>query len=144
VPGADAAAILPLAPFRGDLDWPAQGRVATPFGRRRDARFRTALTSNGVVIAASAGALVRAIHDGTVAFAEPFPGFGHLVVLDHGRNAYSLYGHLRGAEVAPGTRVARGQEVGRAGTEIDGAPALYFELRIDGKPVDPLQWLRTR
>lgn len=142
---ADAGAVvLPLRPFRGDLDWPASGSVASRFGRQRHPRFHTAVASNGIVIAAPRGAAVRAIHDGTVAFAEPFSGFGNLLILDHGGLAFSMYGQL--AEIGPavGTRVTRGQTVGSVGAAIDGTAGLYFELRVDGRPVDPLQWLRKR
>lgn len=138
----DAAVALPLRPFKGDLDWPVAGRVAAPFGRQRNARFRTAVTSNGVVIAAAAETPVRAVHDGTVAFAEPFSGFGNLVIIDHGNAAFSMYGHLAGIDARAGSRIARGHVVGTVGPLLDGTTALYFELRIDGKAVDPLQWLR--
>lgn len=138
----DAAVTLPLRPFKGDLDWPVVGRVAAPFGRQRNARFRTAVTSNGVVIAAAAETPVRAVHEGTVSFAEPFTGFGNLVILDHGNAAFTMYGHLADIDTRAGSRVTRGQVVGTVGPLLDGTTALYFELRIDGKPVDPLQWLR--
>jgi murein hydrolase activator len=141
--GAEAAAIaLPLAPFKNDLDWPVTGSLVTVFGKQTDARFKTAIASNGIVIEAPAATPVLAVHEGTVAFAEPFTGFGNLVILDHGNLAFSLYGHLAAVDVAVGARVARGQPVGTVGALIDGTPALYFELRIDAKPVDPLQWLR--
>jgi septal ring factor EnvC (AmiA/AmiB activator) len=141
--GSEAAALaLPLAPFKGDLDWPVTGSLVTAFGRRTDARFRTAIASNGIVLEAPAATPVLAIHEGTVAFAEPFTGFGNLVILDHGSLAFSLYGHLAAVDVAVGAHVSRGQPVGTVGALIDGTPALYFELRIDAKPVDPLQWLR--
>jgi septal ring factor EnvC (AmiA/AmiB activator) len=84
---------------------------------------------------------VRAVHDGAVAHAAPFEGFGTLVILDHGGGGFSLYGHLADAAVAAGAPVERGAVVGRAGRNPEGVNALYFELRIDGQPVDPLQWL---
>jgi septal ring factor EnvC (AmiA/AmiB activator) len=79
-----------------------------------------------------------------VTFAEPFPGLGNLVIVDHGALAYSLYGYLADVQVSPGAHVARGDTVGSTGLALDGAPALYFELRIDARPVDPLQWLKPR
>jgi septal ring factor EnvC (AmiA/AmiB activator) len=71
-------------------------------------------------------------------------GFGTLVIVDHGANAFTLYGHLQQAAVAPGGSVDRGSVVGRAGRNPDGTDAVYFELRIDGRPVDPVQWLKAR
>jgi len=141
-PGTEIA--LPLRPFRGDLDWPVSGEVVGSFGRQVDLRFHTSIVSNGVRIAAAAATPVRAIHEGTVAYAESFPGFGKLVIVDHGAVAFSLYGYLADIDVAPGTHVSRGEAVGIVGSALDGTAALYFELRIDGKPVDPLQWLKRK
>jgi septal ring factor EnvC (AmiA/AmiB activator) len=138
-----SAAALPIAPFRGSLDWPITGRVLSRFGRSRADRFGTTINRNGIEIAAEEGAPVRAVHGGTVAFAAPFTGFGTLVIVDHGRNAFTLYGHLSQATVTSGARVGRNDVIGRAGRAPDGQTAAYFELRIDGRPVDPVQWLRS-
>jgi len=78
-----------------------------------------------------------------VAFAAPFTGFGTLVIVDHGRSALTLYGHLADTVVHAGTSVARGTVLGTLGLAPSGGAALYFEVRIDGRPVDPLQWLRS-
>ena len=135
---------LPLRAFKGELDWPASGRLLSRFGRQLNPRFHTSVASNGVLIGAAQGTPVRAVHEGTVAFAEPFPGFGNLVIVDHGNLAFTMYGHLADITAKAGSRLADGAEVGSVGTTIDGTPALYFEVRIDGKPVDPLQWLRKQ
>jgi septal ring factor EnvC (AmiA/AmiB activator) len=134
---------LPLTPFRGALEWPVAGRVLSPFGRTTIGKSATPIQRNGIELKASEGDAVRAVHGGTVAFAAPFVGFGTLVILDHGANAFTLYGHLQQTSVATGASVERGSVVGRAGRNPDGAEAVYFELRIDGRPVDPVQWLRT-
>jgi septal ring factor EnvC (AmiA/AmiB activator) len=98
----------------------------------------------GIEIAAAMTARVAVVHDGTVAFAGPFTGLGNLVIVDHGGNAFSVYGYLDRVDVAKGARVARGQALGEAGTAPSGLDALYFELRIDGRAVDPVQWLKGR
>ena len=85
---------------------------------------------------------MKAIDEGKVAYADLFSGFGQLVILDHGQKTYSLYGHLSAMAVQRGGTVERGQTVGSSGTTPTGVPAVYFELRIDGKPVDPVQWLK--
>jgi murein hydrolase activator len=121
---------VPLASFRGALDWPVAGR----FIRGR----------NGIEISAAEGTAVTAVHPGTVDYADAFTGFGNLVIVDHGGNDFSLYGYLGSAEVARGDRVDAGTEVGRVGTAPAGPAALYFELRIDGRSVDPVQWLKPR
>jgi septal ring factor EnvC (AmiA/AmiB activator) len=137
------AAVLPIRPFRGVLDWPVAGRVMTRFsgggGLPRNLGMQ-----NGVQIAAEEGSSVRAIHDGTVAFAGPFTGFGNLVIVDHGGNAYTLYGQLDTVSSAKGDKVDRGETLGATGRVLVGIPGMYFEMRVDGKPVDPLEWLKKR
>jgi len=135
---ADAPS-LPLRPFRGDLDWPV-----VPSGNRRPARSGTSPVANGVEITAAEGAAVSAVHDGTIAFAGPFGGFGNLVIVEHSAQTFSLYGNLLEMSVAKGDRVERGQPIGTVGLAPAGAAELHFELRIDGQSVDPLQWLRKR
>jgi septal ring factor EnvC (AmiA/AmiB activator) len=139
-PAAEPAA-LPLRPFRGELDWPVSGAVRRKFGRPAG---RGASGSNGIEIAAVEDADARAIHEGTVAFAGAFSGFGNLVILDHGSQTFSLYGDLLDIAVKKGARLERGQPVGSVGATASGAAGLYFELRVDGQPVDPLQWLKRR
>ena len=131
---------LPIGPFRGDLDWPLVGTVRQRFGIDNPRRS----TSSGIDIAAAEGLPVHAVHDGTVAFADVFTGFGRLVIIDHGGQTFSLYGNLNDVGVTRGSRVQRGDPIGSVGVAATGAIGLYFELRVDGHPVDPLQWLKKR
>ena len=140
--GSSGALSLPIRPFRGDLPWPARGTVTRQFGPERDERFGTAVNRNGLEIRAPEGNPVVSIHEGHVAFAGPFAGYGNLVIVDHGQGSFSLYGYLDELSVAKGTTVERQRQVGTVGRTPTGQPALYFELRIDGRPVDPLQWLK--
>jgi septal ring factor EnvC (AmiA/AmiB activator) len=135
---------LPIESFRGELPRPVAGRVSTTFGRA--ARPATGVSRSGVEIDAEEGDVVAAVHEGMVAFAGPFTGFGNLVILQHstieGREDFSLYGHLDTIAVKKGENVERQRQVGTVGRTPTGKAALYFELRIDGRPVDPLQWLK--
>jgi septal ring factor EnvC (AmiA/AmiB activator) len=132
---------VPFESRRRQLPWPVEGEVAGRFGRQRDTRFGTSTVSNGITVAAVLGAPVRALHPGTVVFAGPFTGFGQLVIVDHGQQAYSLYGYLSVVRVQRGTSVNAGALVGDVGDAPDGSAGLYLEVRVDGRPVDPLQWL---
>jgi len=134
---------LPIRPFKGDLAWPINGKVTAQFGRVPSGRFGTTIVRNGIEIAAAEGASATAVHEGTVAYAAPFSGFGTLVIVDHGGSAFTLYGHLRDVAVSPGTNVSRGTPLGHIGLSPSGGAALYFEVRIDGRPVNPLEWLRS-
>lgn len=132
---------LPLRAFQGALPWPARGRLQSRFGRDTSSRFGTAIVRNGIEIAVAPGQRVGAVHEGTVAYADKFTGYGTLVIIEHAGGAYTLYGHLDAAHVARGDRVEPGTSLGASGRNPNGNPVLYFELRIDGRPVDPLQWL---
>ena len=140
-PGADSPPpTLPIRAFRGDLDWPVAGTVRTPFGRATPGH----VASNGIEIAADDGATVAAVHEGQVAFAGPFAGFGNLVILQHDADTFSLYGNLSDTAVSRGARVERGQALGGVGASPTGPPGLYFEIRVSDQAVDPLQWLKKR
>jgi len=140
--GRTGPVMLPLRPFRGALPWPAPGVVTGGFGRATSSRFGTSIARNGIEISLAEGEPVRAVHEGTVAFADHFTGYGNLVIVDHGDGAYSLYGYLSSLEAPRGSRIDAQTRVGSSGRNPSGNPALYFELRIDGKPVDPVQWLK--
>jgi septal ring factor EnvC (AmiA/AmiB activator) len=133
-----ASVTVPLRPFRGALPWPADGIVTQRFGSAQPGRT----AQSGIEMSLAEGQPVRSVHDGTVAFAGPFTGYGNLVILEHGDGSHSLYGHLRSIGVERGARVDAQTPIGESGRNPSGNPALYFELRVDGKPVDPLQWLR--
>jgi septal ring factor EnvC (AmiA/AmiB activator) len=137
---SSAEAGLPIKPFRGDLDWPVAGTA-----RRRTVEpgSRNAATL-GIDISAPEAAPASAIHDGLVAFAGPFAGFGNLVIVDHGALSFSLYGDLLEILVQKGAHVERGQVVGTVGRSPAGPAGLHFEMRVDGQPVDPLQWLKKQ
>jgi len=135
-----AAATLPIRPFQGALPWPAAGIVSSRFGRPHARGIAPPTT--GIELSLSEDAPVRAVYDGVVAYADPFSGFGNLVIVDHGDRSYSLYGYLGSMAVKKGDRVDQASTVGLAGRDPSGNPSLYFELRIDGKPVDPVQWLK--
>ena len=140
--GRSAPVALPIRPFRGALPWPAPGVVVARFGRQRTSRFGTTIARSGIEISMADGRPVKSVHEGTVAYAAPFTGFGNLVIVDHADGAYSLYGYLASLDAARGDRVDSGGAIGTSGRNPSGNPSLYFEMRIDGKPVDPLQWLK--
>jgi murein hydrolase activator len=133
---------VPVAAFKGSVPWPVTGRVRSGFGRHKHPRFDTYTVQNGIEIEAPADAPVMAVHEGTVAFAEHFRGYGLLVVIDHGGKRHSLYAHLAAARVQPGQHVWGGEVIGSVGNAGLEGPGLYFEMRSQGKPEDPLEWLR--
>jgi murein hydrolase activator len=133
---------VPLGAFRGSLPWPVEGRVRAGFGRRKHPRFDTYTVHNGLEIEAPPDAEVRAVHEGRVVFADRFRGYGLMVVVDHGAKHHSLYAQLAEIAVVQGQEVAAGTVLGTADPGGPDGPGVYFEMRYQGRPEDPLDWLR--
>jgi murein hydrolase activator len=131
---------------RGKLPLPVAGTVTARFGapRRGDAGA-SAPSWKGVFISATAGAEVRAVGSGQVVFSDWLRGFGNLLIVDHGGGYLSVYGNNETLLRAPGDRVAAGDAVALVGnTGGSETPGLYFELRFQGRPFDPLSWVAAR
>ncbi len=108
-------------------------------------RFRTVVPHPGLDIAAPEGSDIRAVFDGTVLYAAWLHGYGLTVLVDHGHGVVSVYAHASVLLVEQGETVVRGQVLGKVGDtgSLEG-PLLYFELRVEGRPVDPVAWLRPK
>jgi murein hydrolase activator len=131
--------------LRGRLPWPTAGRVLTSFGAQVHPRFGTKTFRNGVDIEAAEGTDVTAVYAGHVVFTGWFKGYGNLIILDHGHEYYTLYAHVAEILVKEGDDVRQAQRIGTVGdTGSLAGPRLYFEVRFQGKPQDPEQWLRQR
>ncbi len=126
----------PIQDFRGALDWPVTGDVTAKFGPRLDPRYRTEVPHNGIDIASTTGAEVRSIFPGQVLYASEFEGYGPMVVVHHPGRVFTLYAGLGELQVGKGDKLALGHILGSA-TDV-----LYFEIRIEDQPQDPLGWLR--
>ncbi len=131
--------------LRGRLPWPTEGRVIAAFGAQVHPRFGTRTFRNGVDIEANEGRDVAAVYAGHVIYTGWFKGYGNLIILDHDNEYYTLYAHMADIGVREGDDVRQGQRLGTVGDtgSLEG-PRLYFEVRYQGKPQDPEQWLRTR
>ena len=124
---------------QGDLPWPVQGSITASFQRRNGVHY------NGIVIQASEGTAVTAVHSGRVVFADWMRGFGNLLIIDHGDQIMTLYAHLQQFSARPGQQVSRGDAIGRVGNSGgQSRPALYFEVRRGGEPINPQRWIARR
>lgn len=122
----------------GQALWPVHGRVEHRFGEQLQGELRW----KGLVIDAPEGTEVKAIADGRVLMADWLQGYGLVVVIEHGKGDMSLYGYNQSALVSVGAQVKAGQPIALVGTSGGrGTPSLYFEIRRQGKAVNPLPWL---
>ena len=136
-PPADDAA-------RGSGARSAAAHVTSSFGERTDPLDGTSKFHAGLDLRASEGASIRAAADGVVRRAGPRGGYGNAIEIDHGGGVTTLYAHAENVSVQPGDRIARGAEVGQVGqTGRATGPHLHFEVRVEGKPIDPTAALKA-
>lgn len=129
--------------------WPTDGQITSLFGYRFSPLSRDEDEAGefhpGVDIANHADTLINATADGTVTFAGWSHGYGNLVVIDHGYGLQSVYGHTSKALVKAGDRVTKGQVIAYMGTTGRSTGAhLHYEVRRQGKPINPMQFLKVR
>ena len=121
-------------------DLPLRGQMVARFGQPRAEGL---LRWDGLMLAAPAGTDVRAVRGGRVVYADWLPGMGLLLVVDHGKGYMSLYGHNQDLLKEDGQMVTQGEVISRVGDSGgQGSPGLYFEVRRNGKPIDPREWVR--
>ncbi len=137
---ADAStAARPFTSLKGRLNLPVRGELMNRYG---SAREETGATWKGLFIRSVSGETVHAVADGRVVYADWLRGFGNLLILDHGTGYMSLYANNDGLLRKVGESVRSGDpiaHVGASGGNVESG--LYFELRRDGKPFDPLGWV---
>ncbi|HEY7564620.1 MAG TPA: peptidoglycan DD-metalloendopeptidase family protein [Acidimicrobiia bacterium] len=126
----------------GVLSWPLNGAVTSPFGYRVHPILGVRKLHTGIDIDGSTGQPITAAADGEVILAETYGGYGRAVVIDHGGGMATLYAHQSRMAVSAGQTVVRGEVIGYVGCSGScTGPHLHFEVRLDGVPVDPLQYL---
>lgn len=128
---------------KGVLPLPVQGAILNRIGKRKDSSYESYIVYNGINIKTPKGTPVRVIYEGKVLFAGPLEGYGNLIIVGHGEQFHSLYGHLDEIITAVGKKVRSGQIIAKSGdTGSLVGESLYFELRRMGKPIDPSGWFQ--
>jgi septal ring factor EnvC (AmiA/AmiB activator) len=126
--------------LRGQLIWPVSGHLTAQFGQPR----ASGVSWDGMVIDTPADTPVHAVSAGRVVYADWLPGLGLLIIVDHGAGYLSLYAHNDRLLKAVGATVSAGEVIAAAGdTGGRAEPQLYFEIRHDGRPIDPTPWFRS-
>lgn len=138
---AQAAKVPPVPSATRNFDgvrfsWPVGGRVVQPFD---------GVSNKGLLLSGKVGDAVLAAADGRVIFSGQGPrGYGNLIIIKHSNEMLSVYAHNRSLAVKEGQQVTRGQKIAELGDAGNGQPALHFEVRQGGKPVDPAGVLPKR
>jgi septal ring factor EnvC (AmiA/AmiB activator) len=129
-----------FAKLRGKLAWPVVGKIVAQFGEQRAGGVKW----DGVLVQTERGSPVRSVYHGRVIFADWLPGLGLLTIVDHGQGYLSLYGHNERLFKAVGERVTAGDTIASAGDSGGSShPELYFEIRKEGRPMDPRPWFKA-
>ncbi|WP_286233857.1 murein hydrolase activator EnvC family protein [Thalassotalea sediminis] len=132
-------ALSGLSKLRGKLNWPVKGKLSRSYGSRKQGYLKW----KGVLLSAPLGRTISTIHNGVVLFSDWLKGYGLVTVVDHGNGYMSLYGHNQALLKSVGDRVETGEPialVGQSGGQNQSA--LYFEIRHNGKAVNPKIWCR--
>jgi septal ring factor EnvC (AmiA/AmiB activator) len=128
----------PFAQLRGRLPRPVAGRIIQGYGEVRAGGLKW----QGDLFATQRNAPVRAVSQGRVVYADWLAGLGLLIIIDHGGGYMSLYGHNARLYESVGQQVTAGQTIAESGDSGGSArPELYFEIRKEGRPLDPRPWL---
>ena len=131
--------LMGLSKLKRQLSWPVKGRILRKFGSRKQGYLKW----KGVLLGAPIGRQVQTIHNGTILFSDWLKGYGLLTVIDHGNGYMSLYAHNQTLLKSVGDRVETGEPialVGQSGGQDQAG--LYFEIRHQGKAVNPKLWCK--
>lgn len=131
----------------GKLDWPVPGyyRITSQYGYRIHPILKTKKLHTGLDISVPTGTPVHAANDGTVIYAGYYGGYGYAVIIDHGGKLSTLYAHNSKLLVSEGDKVKRGQVISKSGsTGLSTGPHLHFEVRKNGSPIDPNDYLGAK
>lgn len=128
--------------YQGLLKMPVEGKIVSEYGKYTEPQSGAVNFRNGIEIRSRRGSPVRAVFEGEIIFSDWVEGFGRVIIVSHGGSYYTVYAHLEDLFSQKGDRVESGEviaTVGDTGSII--GPALYFEVRHHGDPIDPLAWI---
>jgi septal ring factor EnvC (AmiA/AmiB activator) len=124
------------------LPWPVNGKVVVSFGRNKHPNLNTYVISNGIKIDAADFSKVKSVESGIVVFAEQFRSYGKIIIIDHSNSNFGVYGLLDKIFVKAEQKVSRGTVIAELGS--GGNNILYFEIRHNNVPDDPMLWLQSK
>lgn len=131
-----------LAKLKGALSFPVIGKILQKFGKQKHEEYSDILFIKGLEISASIGARVKSIADGRVILSQILPGYGNVIIIDHGDRYYSLYGRVASSLASVGDIVKAREALAILGETDYKGRNFYFELRKQGKAIDPLEYFK--
>ncbi len=134
---------LTFSSHKGLLNHPVNGKIISLYGPYKNPKYNITNFRSGIDIRADIGEPVRSVYKGKVLYSSWFKTYGNMIIIDHGKNYYTVYAHLEEIFKAKGDDVETGEVIATVGDtgSMTGAK-LYFEVRHHGKPVNPLPWLK--
>lgn len=133
---------ITLQPKKGILALPIQGKLISEYGRQKNTDFNADTFNSGIDISAPLGQVVHAAGSGEVIYTGNIKGYGQIIIIDHGGRTTTLYAHLSKILIDIGDKVKKGQSIGQVGDSGGvSSTRLHFEVRVEGKPTDPMNWL---
>jgi septal ring factor EnvC (AmiA/AmiB activator) len=131
--------------LKGQLEWPAKGRVITKFGRQWNPKLKTTTENPGIDIKGKPGSEIRTVLGGVVTTITFIRGFGTTIIIDHGNGFYTVYSHVTKVETNEDSQVRGGDVIAYMGdsSSINGSQ-LHFEIWGQGKKLDPEKWLKKK
>jgi septal ring factor EnvC (AmiA/AmiB activator) len=140
----DLATVANISYYQGKLPWPASGRVVTRFGRQLNPQLNTITENPGIDIQSTSGTAVKSVLDGLVTTITYIRTYGTTVIIDHGKDLYSVYALVDDVSVSEGQYVDQGQLIARVGSNGGLSEArLHFEIWANQVKQDPAAWLVT-
>ena len=131
--------------LKGQISWPAEGRVAAKFGRQWNPKLKTTTENPGIDIKGKPGSEIRSVLGGVVTTITFIRGYGTTIIIDHGSGFYTVYSHVTNVETNVDSQVNSGDVIAYMGDSgsINGAQ-LHFEIWGEGKKLNPENWLKKR
>ncbi len=131
--------------IKGRMMWPIKGRVISRFGRKRSTKFNTYIFSNGIEIKRRRSSSIKSVLNGEVIWVDYKKGYGKIIVVQHSKDLYTIYGHCSEIKRKKGDIVKKGETIALTGSSGSSLKeSLYFEIRHRLRAVNPLKWLRKR
>lgn len=133
----------PFPSFKGFLKIPVEGKIIHRFGKHKDSELNIPRFRSGIDIKSDKGSPIRSVAAGKILYARWFKGYGNMIIIDHGDSYYTVYAHAEEIFKSEGDTVEMDEVIATVGDtgSIMGA-GLHFEVRHNGKPVDPMKWLK--